>query len=183
MMICKGDVLPLTKDEGTVKEESVRISSPILRGLVLVVALGAFTLLLVNLLFGGKWELDALVFTIASVTLVAVIPKPETLREDEESVKARRRRLPDWSLVSYCVFIGLGLDWAAAFLWFYRRYAFVSGPVIGATSLLVIVYAAIGFLVARQIGGSWRTALLIFAVASWVLSGELALRIFAVGQR
>ena len=70
-----------------------------------------------------------------------------------------------------------------AFLWFYRRYALFSGPVVGTTVLIVALYATIGFLIARLIGGTWRTALLVFALASWILSGDVALRLFSIGQR
>jgi hypothetical protein len=85
------------------------------------------------------------------------------------TVKTRQRRLPDWCLVVFCILIGLPFNWACAFLWFSRRYAFFSGPVVSLTLLIVALSAAIGLLV-RLTGGNWRTALQVFAVASCVPS-------------
>lgn len=85
------------------------------------------------------------------------------------AVKARQRPLPDWCLVVLFILIGLPLNWECAFLWFSRRYAFFSGPVIGVTAVIVVLSAAIGLLV-RLTGRNWRTALQIFAVASCVPS-------------
>jgi hypothetical protein len=85
------------------------------------------------------------------------------------AVKARQRPLPDWCLIVLCILVGLPLNWECAFLWFSRRYAFFSGPVIGGTVLIVAVSAAIALLV-RLTVGNWRTALQVFAVASCVPS-------------
>jgi len=160
------------KVQSTVKAKYTRFSGPVLRGIVLIVALYASISLLRGLLFGGKWEAAALVFIFASLTLQAMIPKPETLPpvEGESSLKAGMRRLPDWSVVAYCVVTGLSSTWACVFLWFSRRYVFFSGPVLGVTGSILAVYSAIGFLVARLIGGNWRTVLMVFILESWGLS-------------
>jgi len=84
---------------------------------------------------------------------------------DKGTVKARQSRLPDWCLVVFCILIGLPFNWACAFLWFSRRYAFFSVPVVCVTVLIVALSAAIGLLV-RLTGGNRRTALQVFAVAS-----------------
>jgi hypothetical protein len=81
------------------------------------------------------------------------------------AVKARQRRLADWCLVVLSILIGLPLNWECAFLWFSRRYASFSAPVIGVTVLIVAVSAAIALLV-RLTVGNWRTALQVFVVAS-----------------
>ena len=155
-----------------VKTKYTGFSASILRGLVLIVALYASISLLKGLLFGGKWEAAALVFMLASLTLKAMIPKPQTIPsvEGESSVRAGMRRLPDWSVVAYCIVTGLSSTWACAFLWFSRRYAFFSGPILGVTGSILTLYAAIGFLVARLIGGDWRTVLMVFILESWGLS-------------
>jgi len=105
------------------------------------------------------------------------VPGRETQQEIEGrgTVTTRQNRLPDWYIVTYCVVIGVGLDWACAFQWFFRRYAFFSGPVLGATTLIVALYASIGFLVARMMRRDWRTALLLFGLASWI-GGNVAVR-------
>jgi hypothetical protein len=89
--------------------------------------------------------------------------------KNKGAVKARQRPLPDWCLVALSILIGLPLNWECAFLWFSRRYAFFSGPVVSLTLLIVALSAAIGLLV-RLTGGNWRTALQVFAVASCVPS-------------
>jgi hypothetical protein len=82
--------------------------------------------------------------------------------------KRRVGRLPDWCFVVFCFLIGLPFNWACAFLWFSRRYAFFSGPVVGVTGLIVALYAAIGVLV--RLTGGRRIALGVFAVASVIPS-------------
>jgi hypothetical protein len=160
------------EDQATVKAKYIRFRGPVLRGAVLIVALYASISLLKGLLFGGEWEATALVFIVASLGLKAMIPKRETLPaiEGESSLKAGMRRLPDWSVVAYCIVSGLSSTWACVFLWFSRRYAFFSVPVVGATSLILTFYALIGFVVAWLIGGSWRTVLMVFILGSWGLS-------------
>lgn len=175
-MIPKLDTPQAIEDQGTVKAKYASFARPVLRGMVLIVVLCAFVALLAGVLSGGEWRAAALVFILASLALRAMLPRREALPgiEGEGTAKAMQRWLPDWSLVSYCIVIGLGFNWACAFLWFSRRYAFFSEPVLCVTGLIVALYAAIGLLLARLTGGKWRTALVVFALASWVLSGNLA---------
>jgi hypothetical protein len=56
-------------------------------------------------------------------------------------------------------------NWQQEVLWFSRRYAFFSAPVVGATALVLSLYAVLGLLIARLTEGNWRTALLFFALA------------------
>jgi hypothetical protein len=90
-------------------------------------------------------------------------PKPETL-----PATPRQLGFLGWSLVSCCVIIGLGFNWACAFLWFSRRYAFFSIPVIAVAGLIMAFCAAIALLVARLTGGNWRRALAVFVFAEVV---------------
>jgi hypothetical protein len=151
----------------------VNPSGAILRGTVLVAASCAFISLLRGLLFGEKWEASLLVFALASFALTATARKGEISRAFERpgTVTAWWQRLPDWSLVSYFIIVGLGLNWACAFLWFSRRHAFFSGPVIGATGLIELFYAGVGLLVSLLTGRNWRTALLVFALVPGALAG------------
>ena len=187
LMICRPGTPRATEDQGIVrKAKHARFFWPILRGIALIVALWAFIAFFSVLLYGikrdaGNWGTAALVFVLASYALVWMNPKPETLTvvEGEGPEKARQHRLPDWSLLAYCFITGLGCNWACVFLWFSRRYVLFSGPVVGATSLIMALYAAIALLVARLTGGNWRTALLVFAFAPLSLAGlVLRLRLF-----
>jgi hypothetical protein len=130
---------------------------PALGGILLIVSLCAFTAFLAAGLNGRKWEVALLVSIVASLALRAIVPD--------------RDRLPDWYLVSCCVVIGVGTDWICAFQWFARRYAFLSGPVIGMAGLIVGLCAVIAFLVARIMRRDWRTALAVFLLASWIGTG------------
>jgi hypothetical protein len=102
-----------------------------------------------------------------------------TLPASEGEGTTRQFRLPQWSLFSYFFIIGLGLNWACAFLWFSRRYAFFSTPVIAVTGLIMAFYAATALLVtwfessfnnAGVAGVNWRTALLVFVFAPGALA-------------
>lgn len=165
-------MLQVIKDHSMANAKRAGFSASILRGAVLIVALYASTLLVKGLLFGGRWEVAALVFMLASLTLKGMIPKAETIAafEGESSLRAGMRRLPDWSVVAYCVVTGLSSTWACVFLWFSRRYAFFSGPILGVTVSILTLYAAIGFFVALLIGGNWRTVVMVFILESWGLS-------------
>ena len=176
MMIPKRETPRAIEERGTVRAKYARFFWPVLRGMVLIVALCAFIpflAFLAGLPYGGTWgaAMGGGVFMLASFTLMAMIPKPETVPAIEGKGTARRLRLPDWSLVSYCVITGLGWNWVCAFLWFSRRYAFFSTPVIAVTGLTMAFYAAIALLVDRLTGGNWRTALLVFLFAPVVLAG------------
>jgi hypothetical protein len=107
-----------------VKVKYARFSGPVLRGIVLIVALCAFIPFLALLLYGGGiWEVAAVVFFLANFTLAVVIPKPEVLPAIEGEGAARPPRLQDCSLVGCCAILGLGFNWVSAFLWFSRQYA------------------------------------------------------------
>jgi drug/metabolite transporter (DMT)-like permease len=129
--------------------------------------------MLAGFLYGDNWGtgLALGVFILATYALVAMTPKPEA-----PPATARQLGFPGWSLVSYCVIIGLGFNWACVFLWFSRQYAFFSAPVIGATGLIMAFCAAIAFLVARLTRGNWLTALLVFVSAS-VFPAAIVLRL------
>jgi hypothetical protein len=156
---------------------------PILRGIVLIVAVYAFIELFSVLLFGGLYGGSWLAVPgslLASYALIWMAPEREPLHaiEGDGTEKARQRRLPDWSLLVYWVIVGLGCNWVCAFLWFSRRYALFSGPVVGATGLIMALYGAIALLVALLTGGNWRMALLFFAAVPGSLAGiVLALRL------
>jgi hypothetical protein len=70
----------IIEDQGTVKKTNcAHFFCPILRGMVLIVALRAFTALLrAFLLAGEKWEGALLLYIAASLMLKALIPKPES---------------------------------------------------------------------------------------------------------
>lgn len=171
-MILQRSTPPAVEDQDTVKAEYARFLGTVLRGIVLVVAMCAFVDWLAGFLYGGKGDAALLVFAIASIALCMIAPKPETLPEveGEGTKKARRLRLPDWSLVAYCVITGVGYTWVCVFLWFSRRYALFSGPVVGLVGLIFVFCAEVGLLVALMTGRNWRTALLISLLVPNILS-------------
>src|ERR1700751_1354055 len=161
------------EDEGTVKmAKHARFFWPILRGMVLTVALCAFVPFLAGILYeerlGTAWAVALTVFVLSTFTLMAMSPRPATLPAAKGKGTAKQLDFPPWSLVSYCILIGLGFNWACVFLWFSRRYAFFSAPVAGVTSLILALYAAIALLLARLT--NWRIAL-IFAIAACAMGG------------
>ena len=171
---------PQAKEEhATVKARYARFFWPVLRAMVLIGALCVFIRFLAAFLYGGNWVTPLSFFGLASFVLMlaATMFKPETLPAIEGDGATRQLRLPNWSLVTYCVITGLGFNWLCAFLWFSRRYAFFSAPVIGATGLMLLFYAAIALLVARLTRRNWRIALLVFAFAP----GVLALSVLRLG--
>jgi hypothetical protein len=173
MMISKRVAPEVLKDEGTVNTRKyARFFWPILRAIALIVALGALIEALSELLYGEKWGIALPVFMLATYVLIAMTPEPERLpaMKGQATEKARQHRLPDWSLIVYCVITGLAFNWCCVFLWFSRKYAFFSVPVVGVTGLILALSAAIGLLVARLTGYNWRSALLLFAIAPGVLA-------------
>jgi len=157
-----------------VKVKYARFFWPVLRWMVLIAALCAFIPTLAGLLDEkGRWEpgWGWGGFVLASFTLVAMNLKPDTLPAIKGEGTASQLRSPNWSLVSYLVIVGLGFNWVCAFLWFSRRYAFFSTPVIAMTGLIMALYAAIALLVARFTGGNWRTPLIVFGIVSSALAG------------
>jgi hypothetical protein len=171
MAMTKQETATAIEKRGIVTAEPSRFSWPPL--MVLVVGLCAFVPMLAGLLYGENWGtgLALGVFVLATYALIAMTPKPQL-----PPATARQLGFPGWTLVSYCVIIGLGFNWACVFLWFSRRYAFFSAPVIGPTALIMAFCAAIAFLVARLTGGNWLTALLVFVSAS-VFPAAIVLRL------
>lgn len=157
----------IVEPQGTVKAKYARLCGSVLRGVVLIVALCAYVTVTESLLYKGNWEVPAVIFATASWVLIAIARKPERVLavESEEPWKRKWWKVEDWSLLSYCLVIGFGDNWVCAFLWFSRRYAFFSGPVLGATVVVLSLYAVLGFVVAWLTEGNWRTALLFFALA------------------
>jgi hypothetical protein len=140
--------------------------------MVMTVSLCAFIPFLAGFLYEGRWEAGWgwWVYVLASFTLAWMIP---TLPTSEGEGTARQFRLQEWSLIAYSFIIGLGFNWVCVFLWFSRRYAFFSVPVVGVTGLIMALYAAIGLLLARLT--NWRIAL-VFAIATCAL-GAIVLRL------
>jgi hypothetical protein len=58
---------------------------------------------------------------------------------------------------------------AIAFLWCSRRYAPLSGLVVGATGVIVALYVAIALLVGVLTGGNWQTARRVFLLTPVIL--------------
>ena len=189
--------MPAVEDKSTVKKEKyVSLFWPIVRGVCLIVALWSFIAGLSVFLHGEKLgTVLPAVFLLASYGVVTMPPKSlrdwvlrllaypgfaswanKAAIEREGTEKARQHRLPDWPIVAYCFTVGLGCNWACAFLWFSRRYSLFSGPVVGATGLIIVLYAAIALLLGLVTGGKWRTALLVFLVAPGTL-GVIVLRL------
>lgn len=180
-------------DQGTVKKATyARFFWPILRGIALIVAFWAFIPFLFSglRLYGANMWPALPVFAVASFAVIYTAPRtlrsleisppwdsePRPEFEGEGTGKARQHRSPDWPLLAYGFITGLGYNWACAFLWFSRRYAFFSGPVVGATGLIIALYAAIALLVALLTGGNWRKGLIVFAT-EFILPAIIVLRL------
>jgi hypothetical protein len=169
-MIPKRKTSPVVEEHGTVKRESTRFFWP---GMVLIVALCAFTQFLAGILhgvYGVRWLAAAMIFFFANFTLAVMIPKAHIQPAIEGERTPRQHRLPNWSLIAYGVIISLGFNWVCVFLWFSRKYALFSTPVLGVTGLIFVFFAAIALFAARLTGRNWRTTLLIFVVAPGVLA-------------
>lgn len=110
-------------------------------------------------------------FAIASFALIAMTRKPVRQRVIAGEGTDKANGPVPWPLFIYCGVTGLGYSWACAFLWFSRRYALFSGPVLWALSLILGLYAVIGLAVIRLTGGNWRTALLALAAVPCAISG------------
>jgi len=169
-MMPKPEISRAIEKRGPVNAKYTRFFWPVLRGMVLIVALCAFIPFLAGSLSGvyeERWAAATAVFMLASFTLAAMMALPVF----EGKRAPRQLQLADWWFVSYFVIIGLGFNWACAFLWLSRRYAFFSTPVIAVTGLIMAFYAAIAFLVAWVTRGNWRKALLVLVFAPYVLAG------------
>jgi len=156
-----------------VKAKYARFFTAVLWIMVLIVPLYVFIADIAGLP-GGSWRAAVLVALVAYA--LRMIPKRKTLPaiENQGTMKTRPRWLPDWFLFGFLILIGLIFNWACAFLWFSRRCAFFSVPVLAVMGFIVAFYASIGSLVARLIGRDWRTAVGIFALTSYAVSGNLA---------
>jgi hypothetical protein len=153
----------------TLQAKYTRSHVPVVRGIVLVVALCSFIPFLEGFLKIGNWGVSLPVFIpasfafgVASFALVLMTPKPEILSATSGKRIVTGLNSFDGLLVSYCVLIGLGLNWACAFLWFSRRCAFFSTPVIAATALIMASYAAMAVLVGLVARRNWRISLVVF---------------------
>lgn len=82
-------------------------------------------------------------------------------------VKAGQPRLPNWCLVTFCIVYSLAYNWLSAFLWFSRRYALFSAPVLGEMGSMAALSAVIALVAAYLAGGNWRTAIGFFVLASY----------------
>ena len=146
---------------------------PTLRGIALIVSICAFMRYMSVLIYGGELGIAVpITFLIASFALMAMSRKRETSPRiyPNSTAALSLERLP-WSLFAYCAILGLGFTWVCAFLWFSRRQAFFSLPVVGAMLFILALYAAIGFAVACLTRGDWRTAMLVFSLAPCAVSG------------
>ncbi len=170
-MIPRRETPQAIEDRGALKGRYDRSVGPVLRGMLLIVALCAFIPFLAGLLgiYGESWGAAGVVFVLASFTLMAITAKPKSPSGIEGKLPERsgQHSLP-WSLLAYSLIIGLGFNWVCIFLGFARRYAFFSAPVVGVTCLILTLYAAIGLLVAYLTGCNWRKALLICAISQGV---------------
>ena len=165
-----------------------RLLWPITRGITSIVALWAFISGLLVFLHGGRLMGAALpwVFLLASYLLMTIPPKSwrdwflclfvfpgftslANRAEKEVRGPAKHSRSLDWPVVAYFVIVGLGCDWAIAFLWFSRRYTPFSGLVLGATGVVLSLYVAIAVLVGVLTGGNWWTARRVFLLTPVIL--------------
>jgi hypothetical protein len=153
--------------QGAVKKANyARFFWPILRGMTLIVALWAFVAFLRVFLYGGEWETAVAVYIVTSLALIAITAKQETLPAcgGDRSLRRSLLRLP-WPITAYCGITGIGYTWVCVFLWYSRRYPFLSCPVVSAMGLILVLYAVIALVVAWLTGGNWRTGLMTFGIA------------------
>ena len=157
------------------------------RGLTSMVALWAFISGLLVFLHGGRLGTALpLVFLLASYLLMTIPPKSWrdwflflfvfpgfTSLANRAERKARRTakqyRALDWPVVAYFVIVGLGCDWAIAFLWFSRRYAPFSGLVVGTTGVILSLYVGTAVLVGVLTVGNWWAARRVFLLTPVIL--------------
>ena len=157
------------------KTKHDRFFWPILRGIVVIVAIWGFIAFLSVDLYGGELGFTAFVVFVIAMLAVRVMPfepaTPLPAIEGEGTVKAKQYRLPEWSLLAYGVIFSLGCNWECVFLWFSRRYDPLSAPVVGATALVMALYAIIAIVVACLTTKNWRTVVVVFAFAPGALAG------------
>ena len=126
----------IVEDQGAVKLETsdARLLWQIARGVTSIVALWAFILGLLVFLHGGRLGTALpLVFLLASCLLMTIPPKSwrdwflflsvfpgftslANRAERKARGTAKQNRSLDWPVVAYFVIVGLGCDWAIAFL-------------------------------------------------------------------
>jgi hypothetical protein len=148
-------------DQGpTQKAESARVSWSIRHAIFLIVDLCALIALFLAFL-KQSMETSTMVFLIATLAATRVIRFVEFMTTGDLI------RWP-WGLsVTYGLILSLGSNWMCAFLWFSRRYALFSAPVIGATALIMASYGAVALFIVLLdllIEGNWRRSLLVFSV-------------------
>jgi hypothetical protein len=152
------------EDRGIAKAKYARFFWPVLHGMVFIAALCAFIPFLAGMLYGEKLGTGTVlalgVFLLASFAL-GLMAQPFPARPSQLGFSG-------WSVVGYFSIIGLGFNWACAFLWFSRRYTFFSIPVMTLTASIVAVCAVIALLVFRLTGANWRKALAVFLFAEIV---------------
>jgi len=78
--------------------------------------------------------------------------------------------VPDWSIVVFSATIGLALNWAWAYSWWYPQYALASVPVLRTMTKFVALSALLAFLASRLLGGKWKADMALFALFSCVLA-------------
>jgi hypothetical protein len=149
-------------DQGSVqKAENARFPWSIRHGIVTILALCSFIALFLGVLYEQHLGTATMAFCIATFAGTRMIPLIEGKGTGDQI------RWPDWSLVTYSLIYGLGGNWICAFLWFSRRYAFFSAPVVGVTVLIMASYGAIAlFIVLLDLlfEGNWRRSLLVFSL-------------------
>jgi hypothetical protein len=162
MMILKPETQQEVEERGTVGANYARFFWPALRGTVLIAGLCAFIPFLAGMLYGEKLGtvLALGVFLLASFAL-GLMTQPFPARPSQLGFSG-------WSVIGYFSIIGLGFNWACAFLWFSRRYTFFSIPVMTLTASIVAVCAAIALFVFQLTGANWRKALAVFLFAEIV---------------
>jgi len=179
MMIPTRETSQAIEERGKVKARYARFFVPVLFWIAMIAALCALPTAVTSLANEGRWDpgLGWCVYGLASFTVAWMIRT--LLPKKKGDWRERQYGWQEWSLFSYFFITGLGFNWACAFLWFSRRYALFSAPVIGVTGLIMAFYAAIALFVgwfeslfnnADSTGLNWRAALLVFVFAPVVLA-------------
>jgi hypothetical protein len=184
-----GAMSAIIEDQGMVKKEKgdARLLWPIARGITSIVALWAFISGLLVFLHGGRLGTALpLVFLLASYLLMTIPPKSwrdwflflfvfpgftslANRAERKAGGPAKQYQSLDWPVVAYFVIVGLGCDWAIAFLWFSRRYAPFSGLVVGTTGVILSLYVGTAVLVGVLTVGNWWAARRVFLLTPVIL--------------
>jgi hypothetical protein len=108
------------------------------------------------------WGIPVFLLALVGLRLLVALLRPWS--------DAILKRVPDWSIVVFCATIGLALNWAWAYSWWYPQYAFASGPVLRTMAKFVALSTVFAFLASRLLGGKWKADIALFALFSCVLS-------------